>query len=278
LKWLSKRSEVSKLAGLLGLRRVLKNSYYHWMRPAGAVMPVAVGGVSARFYVRTYRELRMLDPVDSGEQTVLDLLVNFLQEGDVFYDIGASFGLYSVLLAQVVGGRGKVIAFEPETQSRLNLLENLKLNGLANVRCLQKALGEEPGEVKLFVSDGSSVPTLLATTSHGGGTPPAPSEMVKVDSGDRLVAEENFPIPRAVKIDVEGYEHSVIKGLSQTLAQPACELVCCEIHPPSLPAGVDTKSVLDLIQSLGFTSIDKGGREREDNFYFIARKPDVTTR
>jgi hypothetical protein len=98
-----------------------------------------------------------------------------------------------------------------------------------------------------------------------------------VEKGDRLVAEEHLPLPRAVKIDVEGNEYAVIQGLRHTLAQPVCKMVCCEIHPHLLPASVHAESILELLKSLGFAHIDRQGRERDANFFFIAHKDDLTT-
>ena len=239
-------------------------------------MRLEVGGISGRFYVRSYRELRTLDAVELGERALVELLINFLKPGDVVYDIGANIGLYTVLLARVVGDQGKMVAFEPEEQSYSHLLDNLSLNGLTGVRCIRKALGEEAGEGKLFVRDGVSIPSLSALpASDRKGQ--VTCERVEVEKGDRLVAQENLPLPRAVKIDVEGYEYAVIAGLRHTLAQPACKLVGCEIHPHLLPAGVHAESVRELLQSLGFARIDRQGRERDENFYFIARKDDLTT-
>jgi hypothetical protein len=59
-----------------------------------------------------------------------------------------------------------------------------------------------------------------------------------------------------VKIDVEGYECAVLRGLSRTLAAPQCEIVCCEIHPHLLPRGIEPHDVMRLLKSLGFTRID----------------------
>jgi FkbM family methyltransferase len=214
--------------------------------------------------------------VEIGERSVIDLMINFVDPGDVIYDIGASIGIYSVLLAMALGDRGKVIAFEPEKQSYLHLLDNLNLNGLTNVQCIQKALGEESGEGRLYVRDGVSCPSLMAPPQNGKASH-VTCERVKVEKGDRLVAEENLPLPRAVKIDVEGHEHAVIQGLCHTLAQPACKLVCCEIHPHLLPVSDPAKSIRELLQSLGFARIERQGRARDENFFFIACKEDVTT-
>ena len=237
-------------------------------------MRVEVGGISGQFYVRNYRELRILDAVEIGERAVLELLINFLVPGDVVYDIGANIGLYSVLLAKVVGDESKIIAFEPERQSYEHLLENLKLNGLTGVRCIPKALGEESGEGKLFVREGVTCPSMVMS-AKSASTGPVTCETVGVETGDRLVESEKLPLPRAVKIDVEGYEHAVLQGLGKTLAQPACKLVCCEVHPHLLPPGIHTESIRELLKSLGFARIDQQGRERDENFFFIAYKEDV---
>lgn len=271
LKRLSYRSEVSELARVLGLRKVLRSCYYRLARPFNGVVQVDAGGMSGRFHVRNYRELRLLDAVEIGERSVLDLLIRFLNSGDVVYDIGASIGIYSVLLARTVGDQGRVAAFEPDEESYLHLMDNLKLNCLTNVKCIQKALAEKAGEGRLFVMDGVTCPSLLAPPRRETGSQIS-WQTVVLENGDHLVAEEKLPPPRAVKIDVEGYEWSVIAGLSHTLAQAGCELVCCEIHPHLLTAGARADDILEQFKSLGFACVERWGRERDENFFFVAWK------
>ncbi len=277
LKRLSYREGVSRWAGKFGVRKILRSWYYRWARPAGGILPVQVNGVSARFHVRSYRELRILEAVEIGERAVLDLMLKFLAPGDVVYDVGANIGIYSILLAKSVGEHGKVVAFEPEKQSHLHLLENLSLNSVKGVQCIQKALGAEPGEGHLFVRDGVTCPRLSAPPSGSMGGQ-VTRESVEIANGDRLVAEENLPVPRAVKIDVEGHEFAVLQGLRRTLAQPACELVCCEIHPHLLPAGVTEEAIREFLVSRGFSRVEKLGRERDENFFFIAHKQEASFR
>ena len=78
----------------------------------------------------------------------LDILVHSLRPGDTVYDVGGNLGVYTVLLAKVVGEKGMVVAFEPHHETYEQLLDNVRLNGLTNVRAFQKALGERnfPGE------------------------------------------------------------------------------------------------------------------------------------
>jgi FkbM family methyltransferase len=271
LKRLSYRTEVSKLAQALHLLPLLRRSYYRWARPAGGVVEVKVGGKSGRYRVRTYRELRIMDAVEIGERVMLDELMRFVEPGDMVYDVGANIGLYTILLAQAVGPQGGVAAFEPEAESYEHLRDNLELNGLTQVRCIPKALGEASGEGRLYVLDGVTCPTLLAPPAGLRGAQ-ITSQTVPLETGDRLVAEEKLPPPRAVKIDVEGYEQSVIAGLSGTLAGPRCELVCCEVHPHLLPRSGHSESIVDQLRALGFEHIERRRRKRDDNFFLVARK------
>jgi FkbM family methyltransferase len=259
---------VISLAGKLDLRRILRRWYYWWARPWDGIVRVKLAGTHAQFFVRSPEELRLLESVGGagGEQRVLERLVSFLRPGDVVFDVGSNVGLYAILLAKVVGERGLVIAFEPSSQAYAHLLDNIKLNGLTNIRCFRKALGERSGHAKLYsgeVIGGAS----LVHISEGNGR----AEVVDIVEGDQCVVGENLPLPRAVKIDVEGYECAVIEGLRRTVASHACELVCCEVHPARLPAAVKPEAVVDLLRSIGFGRIDTYPRW-DKTFHLVAYK------
>jgi len=251
LKRLTYRPELKGVARVLHLRRVLRKWYWWWARPPDGILRIQIGQISAQFYVRTPGELRNLDPAGAAQQEweILQLLISTLCPGDIAYDVGSNVGLYAVLLARVVGERGQVIAFEPESESYAHLQANLKLNGLTNVRAFRKALGERSGEGKLYQGEENADSSLVG--------PPAGRDMghqlVEVVEGDDFVHAEGLPVPRVVKIDVEGYEYGVLWGLRETLAHPTCELVCCEIHPHLLPREVKPEAILNLLESLGFT-------------------------
>jgi len=268
LKRLTYRPEVIAAAKGFGLRPILRKWYYWWARPRDGIVRLELAGTSAQFYVRTPEELRLLESAGGagGEQRVLERLVTSLKPGEVVFDVGANVGLYTVLLAKVVGEGGQVIAFEPEGQTYAHLLDNLKLNSLTNVRCFRKALGERSGQAKLYSGEVIGGASLLhAPEGKGSG------EVVDIVEGDQLVAAENLPLPRAVKIDVEGYEYAVIQGLRRTLAQHACQLVCCEVHPARLPADVKPEAVGDLLRSVGFSRIDTYPRW-DKTFHLVADK------
>jgi FkbM family methyltransferase len=270
LERLTYRTEVITLAKWLGLRSILRKLYFWWARPKDGLLAVELAGVRARFLVKNPEELRILESAGGagGERQVVAQVLSFLKPGDVVFDVGANVGLYTVLLAKAVGDAGKVIAFEPEERTCEHLLENLKLNETKNVRCFRKALGECTGRASLFSSAIIGGGSLV---HHNGG---GQEQVVEIAQRDELVKSEKLPSPRAVKIDVEGYEYSVIRGLQSTLGMPTCEMLCCEIHPAMLPSGITPHAVLSLISSLGFQQIQQFPRW-DKTFHIVARKSAV---
>lgn len=88
-------------------------------------------------------------------------------------------------------------------------------------------------------------------------------EWARVVYGDNFVEEQKLRLPRAVKVDVEGYEYAVIRGLTRTLANPQCKIVCCEVHPHLLPPPQTPGMVLDLLERLGFQRIETHPRTKD---------------
>jgi FkbM family methyltransferase len=268
LKRLTHRPEVIWLARACGLREFLRKCYFRWARPADGILPLELAGRNAQFYVHTPEELRMLGKAETGywERDIMEILARDVQTGDVAYDIGSNIGLYTVLLSKAVGNHGQVIAYEPARQSYEILRDNLTLNAVTNVRTFQVALGDHRGEEKLYFSDADRVFACLTRPR----SPTMTHQIVQVVEGDKFREAENLPIPRVVKIDVEGYEYAVIRGLRRTLSNPACQLVACEVHPTLLPDGLKPEQVHDLLKSLGFSCIKS--QPRKDTYHVIATK------
>lgn len=73
------------------------------------------------------------------ERDVNELILSCLKEGDVFLDVGANIGYYSILGGKIVGKNGRVISVEPIDSTARILKYNIKLNKLKNVKVIQKA-------------------------------------------------------------------------------------------------------------------------------------------
>lgn len=242
--------QLQAFARFLGLRGLLRKWYYHLALPRGGIVPVNLGDIYARFYAHTPSEFRMIE--GCGELHILEKLISVLRPGDSAYDVGACIGLYTVLLAKAVGPEGQVIAVEPDSENYRKLRENIQLNNLTNVRVFRKALGEAKAQKTLYRGHDITDSSLLGPpTGKDIG-----NEVVEMVDGDSFRESENLPIPRVVKVDVEGYEHAVLQGLHRTLGMPACELVCCEIHSTALPAEVTPERIVSFLRSLGFSRIE----------------------
>lgn len=142
----------------------------------------------------------------------------FLRPGDVFVDVGANIGLFSLLAARRVGKSGKVYAFEPTTKIYERLCENVQLNQFSNILCFQLALSDERGEFPFFASqDGFDAWNSLAQPIAGDSFS---VETVETTTWDTF-AEKHSLVGRVtmMKVDVEGWETRVVSGASTMLSR-----------------------------------------------------------
>jgi FkbM family methyltransferase len=272
LRRMTYRPEILAVARTLHLTQFLRNCYYWSSGRNGCTTKLRVNGIAAEFYARTPEQLRCIEyNALVGEHLFLRFLSTALRAGDVFFDVGSNIGLFSVLIAKIVGYKGKVIAFEPQKEFFKNLEENIAINHLPNVQVFRTALGETNSTGRLYAL-GLDCPSLVrgpgpedgSVESRSVKTPTTLAEWnaedVEIVSGDWIRESQSLPVPRAVKIDVEGFEYSVLRGLEKTLSDPACQLLCCEIHPSFLPAGVTIEKILHFVKGLGFTAVETPAR------------------
>jgi len=144
-----------------------------------------------------------------------------LSPGDVCVDVGAYIGYYTLLAADLVGPQGYVYALEPAAEAYAELVANLELNGLANVMALRVAGGAAKGEV---VFDDRTQGQAMRSSVAQDGT------AVPVRSVASLVPASEFERLRLVKIDVEGYELEVLRGVEPIFETGACPAVLVELH------------------------------------------------
>ena len=158
-----------------------------------------------------------------------------LGDGDVFVDIGANSGYFSVVAALRVGARGRVFAFEPNPAVRRQLERHLGLNGITDrVTISELALSDEDrDDVRLFVScwpenDGIASLTPAAETLASGGLRADTSIAVRVRTFDSWVQSVSLSRIDLMKIDVEGAESRVLAGMASTLFRLRPARIICE--------------------------------------------------
>jgi len=236
----------------------LAKSAYHRIRTARnrRTMKLELDGIEAKFSVSSFQELRAVETTFGknykAEDKILGLLLKRLEKGDVAYDVGASIGIHSVFMARRVGNGGRVVAFEPEVNSCKRLQNNIHINGLNNVMVFNIGLGNRVCEGRLHNDRDVGLGAVRIVENDMGANGP----QVSIVPGDQLVEEHSLPLPKAVKVDVEGYEYEVINGLRKTLANDECQMICCEIHPNLLPEGTSPATVLELLARLGFDEVE----------------------
>jgi FkbM family methyltransferase len=120
-----------------------------------------------------------------------------LRPGDVAYDIGANAGFFTLLMSRLVGPSGHVHAFEPLPLNVARLRRHLRINNIANVTVHPVAVSDKTGVAKFCSYAHSAI-------GHISGDGTLAVECVALDDLD-------LPLPRAIKIDIEGGE---------SLAQP----------------------------------------------------------
>jgi FkbM family methyltransferase len=168
-------------------------------------------------------------------------VLHALRAGNLFVDVGANVGSYTVLASGVVGAR--TIAIEPVPATFRSLELNAALNGLnalVELQCL--GLSDREGLLRFTTS--------LDTVNH------VATEDESIDSIDVRVATLDEVLqgrsPTLIKIDVEGYERAVLTGATRTLANPALLAVVMETNGSGTRYGVSDDELVQILAQFGF--------------------------
>jgi FkbM family methyltransferase len=216
-----------------------------------APVPIA-GGLGHLLYVST-ADLP-LDHAHAGlivrgtlEPPVQEALRRLLAPGDVFYDVGANVGFFTLVGARLVGPTGRVVAFEPVPWCARAVGRNIALNAFEHAQIRAEAVGAADGSARLYVVGEASWSHLESTGRHADVRDEIDVTVVSIDS---LVAAGTIPGPDVMKIDTEGAELQAIEGARETIAahRPA---IVCELHDTN-------EAFVALMDELGYvtTNID----------------------
>lgn len=158
-------------------------------------------------------------------------------EGNVFIDIGAHIGKYTVQIAKVVGEGGLVVAVEPHPENYKALVENIRLNGLRNVISVNAAAWCGEDNLRLFIGDKCGHHSLVRSFGRG-------FIKVRARALDGILRELKVEKADWVKIDVEGAEFEVLKGSLNTLRK----------HRPTVIIEItkNQSEIEELVSELGY--------------------------
>ncbi len=143
-----------------------------------------------------------------------EFLKNNLKKDDIFIDIGANIGSYSLIASNLVGENGKVYAFEPVAGVFDSLLFNIKLNHLNNIVVIKKAILDTTGTINLFISKAENL-GMSGIFHHDNEN--GKIETVETISLDEYISDSGIERIDMIKIDIEGAELFALKGMKRTI-------------------------------------------------------------
>ena len=172
------------------------------------------------------------------EGPLLDWFRHHVKRGETWLDVGAHYGYTAIALAELVGPDGRVLAFEPSVSTAGHLARTRVMNHLSQLTVVPLGLGEA-GPLRML-----SVTMDRGMANHNlGGTRSEDIFVIGFDDFWQSVGEHRVD---GVKIDVQGMELDVLKGMAGMLREQRPELAI-EFH-----TGVVRSPILDLVQTAGY--------------------------
>lgn len=179
--------------------------------------------------------------------------------GDVFIDVGAHIGKYTLIIASIVGKNGKVIAIEPVPYNFEALLHGIRLNRLTNVIALNIALWSKECLLPLYIGQYYRKNSPAGLLGLGGSSIKRKvGKKIKVVAKtlDNVVKELNLNCVNWIKIDVEGSEREVLEGAKGTIRKYKPRIIAeCTIN---------VGETVEFMKSLGYSYV----KIYQNYFYF----------
>ena len=243
------KKRISWLARASGLRRItLLRWLYHrllYMTLPDRDMTVPCHGLQMLVRnPRTSTASMAIYLTGVWEDAATRLVSSEVAEGMIALDVGASDGYYTLLMSQLVGAGGHVFAFEPLPTDKGRLDRNISVNGLGNVTTCRSALFDRNATACLEVSNTRLAAAQLAPLES---TVPVETRIFDDWRRDTGVARVDF-----VKVDVEGAEMNVLRGMTSTLESDR-PMLLVEVHPTHLSTfDSSPRQLVRFVSELGY--------------------------
>ena len=180
------------------------------------------------------------------EPETTHLISKKMKPGMNVLDVGADIGYYTILFAKLVGAKGKVYAFEPIPKAKQYLDKNVELNELKNISTFGFALFDDAGMVCLEDPfNKSKINPQKKRLSKN-------DIQVEMKVFDGLRSKESIDRVHFMKLDVEGAEMNILRGMRETIKKDRPEILV-ELHPRQLKDfGFLPSDILEFLTGLGY--------------------------
>ena len=225
--------------------------YYAWRQLSVSV--------SARYGAKF--DLKLPDSIQTSifltgvwEKNISNLISSALRPADIFVDIGANIGWYTIMASKLVGSTGKVFAFEASPSIYNVLLSNLAKNNIENVHAFNIAVSDHLGSCHIYkapvgnIGHSTIIDSLATTDGHTF------ENTVRCDRLPSLIDHAVLLNARFIKIDIEGAERLAMEGVAPFLKSFSdhCEWLV-ELSPEFSPKGqADISWIFDQFLSAGY--------------------------
>lgn len=196
-----------------------------------------VMGFTINLNTTKFTQKHIFDHIASGqipEQETILFLARVLEPGDVFIDIGAHIGFYSLFAATVTGPSGRVISCEPEPNNFADLIRNKEENGFKHIEAHNAAVSDKVGVLPLWVNqDNDGGHALWNVGTHPFNSKSSEtSEVIDINtlSIDTLISQSGIDRVKVIKIDAEGAERMILDGAKDAFLNGAIDFIICEIN------------------------------------------------
>lgn len=189
---------------------------------------------------------------DIKERADYRLLMEFSRQKQCVFDVGANVGATSLVMAESLDPKGIIYSFEASEATCVVQHENLVLNGVSNVEIVNACVSDDSGSPIEFYWEGISSRSSSKSPSKFGPSIRLIKAVVSIDD----FAANRKCSPDFVKVDVEGAEASVIRGMVSTLKTHHPQVVV-ELHSwPECPLATNVGDILPIVESADYVMHD----------------------
>jgi len=211
-----------------------------------SILQYKIYGIKLKLHLRNDVDRRLF--LTGFEKDVIEYFRKIIKKDHVVFDVGANFGIYSLVASKKIGKGGKIYAFEPAGIAYNSLLNNINLNRIDNIFPIKIGVSNYTGKANFNICRDDAYNSL-------GETPMKQiikSEKIDLTSIDDFVMKYKISKVDIIKVDTEGAEYLVFKGAEKTLSKH--KPILFFEHNPIVTKGFtnSTNDLIELIRSHGY--------------------------